>query len=162
MDFLLMLEGLPPSVWLRYSLSLFAFPFVIAMHTIGLAWLVGPNLIIDLRILGFAPSMSLSSMGRFLPVMIVGFWINLITGAWLSIAYATTMLTNPMVYIKLAFIIVAIVILRLQMTRVIRSASADDPVLPSRARVLAAASIVCWIMAITTGRMMAYAGLFFG
>lgn len=160
MEFLTWLESLPPGEWLRYSMSMFAFPFVIAMHTIGLAWLVGPNLIIDLRILGVAPGMSLPALKKFFPVMIVGFWINLITGVWLSIAYATTMLTNPMIYIKLVFIALAIVILRVQMTKVV--GSEGNGAVPGNAKAMALASIVFWFMAITTGRMMAYAGLFFG
>jgi hypothetical protein len=160
MDFLLWLETLPPSVWLRYLLWLFAFPFIIAMHTIGLAWVAGPNIIIDLRILGVAPGMSLPALGRFFPVMIIGFWINLITGVWLSVAYASTMLTNPMIYIKLFFIIVAIVILRVQVTRILPNGG--SAALPGSAKAWAAASLFCWLMAVTTGRMMAYVGLFFG
>lgn len=160
-DLLLWLEALPPSEWLRYSLSLFAFPLVIAMHTVGLAWVAGPNIIIDLRILGFAPSLSLAAMGKFSPIMVVGFWINLITGVWLSIAYATTMLTNPMLYIKLALIAGAIVILRFQVKRVLPSGD-GAPVLPGSTKLLAGVSILLWVLAVTTGRLMAYAGLIFG
>lgn len=162
MELLTWLEALPPSEWLRYSLSMFAFPFVIAMHTVGLAWVAGPNIVIDLRILGFGTSMSLPAMGRFLPVMILGFWINLITGLWLSIAYATTTMLNPMLYIKLVFVVAAVVILRVQMKRIIRSPEAERGELPPHAKTLALASMACWLLAITTGRLMAYAGLFFG
>ena len=162
MEFFVWLESLPPSEWLRYSLSFFAFPLVIAMHTVGLAWIVGPNLMIDLRILGFAPKMSLTALGKFLPVMIAGFWINLITGAWLSVAYATTTLTNPMIYIKLVFIALAIVTLRIQLKQVIGQPDADTTALPPNAKLFAGASIFFWVMAILTGRLMAYHDLVFG
>jgi len=161
-EFFVWLESLPPSEWLRYSLSFFAFPSVIAMHTVGLAWLVGPHLMIDLRILGIAPGMSLAALGKFLPVMVVGFWINLITGAWLAVAYATTTLSNPMIYIKLVFIAVAIVTLRVQLKQVIGRPDADTMALPPNAKLIAGVSAFCWVMAIITGRLMAYHDLVFG
>ena len=48
------------SVWLRESPSLWAFPFVLILHTIGMGFLVGSNIALDLRVLGFAPRIPLS------------------------------------------------------------------------------------------------------
>jgi len=43
------------SVWVRESPSLWAFPFVLILHTVGMGFLVGTNIALDLRVLGFAP-----------------------------------------------------------------------------------------------------------
>ena len=42
------------SIWLRESPSLWAFPFVLILHTVGLAFLVGANVALDVRVLGLA------------------------------------------------------------------------------------------------------------
>ena len=48
------IESSAPSVWLRESLSVFAFPMVLTLHTVGLAFLVGPAMALGLRLLGVA------------------------------------------------------------------------------------------------------------
>ena len=53
--FLNTLEQSGLSTWLRESDSVFGFYFILAVHTIGLALVVGPNAAIDLRLLGVAP-----------------------------------------------------------------------------------------------------------
>src|SRR5437867_13235035 len=64
------------SVWLRESPSLLAFPFVLILHTVGMGFLVGTNVAMDLRILGFAPRVPLSLLQKFFPVMGLGFFVN--------------------------------------------------------------------------------------
>jgi hypothetical protein len=53
------------SVWVRESPSLLAFPTVLIFHTIGMAFLAGGNIAVDLRVLGFAARVPLSMMERF-------------------------------------------------------------------------------------------------
>ncbi|HEY6616395.1 MAG TPA: hypothetical protein VIZ32_17810, partial [Vicinamibacterales bacterium] len=48
------LEATPLSTWLRESPSLWAFPFVLILHTVGLAFFVGTNVAWDVRVLGFS------------------------------------------------------------------------------------------------------------
>ena len=52
--FFLWIEGSWLSVWLREAITIWAFPFVLVLHTIGLAFMVGVNVAIDLRALGGA------------------------------------------------------------------------------------------------------------
>ena len=47
-------------------------------------------------------------MQRFLPVMWFGFWLNAISGVLLLIGYPTKALTNPVFYLKLLFIALAV------------------------------------------------------
>ena len=53
--FFLWIEGSWLSVWMREATTLWAFPFVLILHTVGLAFLVGANVAIDIRALGGMP-----------------------------------------------------------------------------------------------------------
>ena len=144
--------------WVRESESLFAFAGILLMHTIGMGFVVGVNATIDLRILGFAPAVRLSALERFFPILWLGFWVNAITGTILLGADATSKLTNPDFYVKMVFIALAVVNLKMMRTRVFRDPLIDK-VPPSRmAKMLAITSLVFWLGAITSGRLLAYVG----
>jgi hypothetical protein len=81
------------SVWLRESPSLWSFPFVLILHTVGMGLLVGTNIALDLRVLGFAPRVPLSLFEKFFLVMKIAFFINAVSGLLLLIAYPTKALT---------------------------------------------------------------------
>jgi hypothetical protein len=157
-DFLIRLEQSGFSIWVRESTSLFAFPGVLLLHTIGMGVVVGINAGIDLRILGVAPALPLAPMERFLPVLWAGFWVNAATGFVLVITDATTKLTNPDFYVKMAFIALAIINLRLLRNRVFRDPLIDREPLSTQAKILATTSLIFWLGAITAGRLMAYVG----
>src|SRR5262249_2921631 len=95
------LENTDLSIWLRESPSLLAFPFVLIVHAWGMGILAGSNAALDLRIIGFAPRVSLSAMEKFYPVLWFGFTINAISGILLLISYPTKALTNPVFYLKI-------------------------------------------------------------
>ena len=151
------LEGSALGVWTRESPSIWAYPTVLTLHTVGLGVLVGANAIIDFRLLGFAPRLPLPSLAPLYRFMWAGFAINAVTGVLLFISNATTKAGQPVFYIKLALIALALVI-----TAAIRpaveagaEASAADPALGRTTR-LAALSLVVWAAAIAAGRLMAY------
>ena len=52
------------SVWVRESPSLLAFPFILYLHTLGLAMLAGINVGLDLWLLGATNSAVLRSEGH--------------------------------------------------------------------------------------------------
>ena len=74
------IEGTPLSVWIREEPSLMAFPFLLVLHTVGLAFLVGANVAIDARVLGLARGVPLLSMRRYYRAMWAGFWVNAVSG----------------------------------------------------------------------------------
>ena len=158
MDFLLRLEQSGFSTWIRESSSLFAFPGVLLLHTIGMGVVVGINAGIDLRILGIAPALPLAPMERFLPILWVGFWVNAATGVILVVADATTKLSNPDFYVKMVFIALAIINLRMLRNRVFLDPLIDKEPLSTNAKILAVTSLIFWLGAITAGRLMAYVG----
>lgn len=150
------LEASAFSVWMRESPSVFAFPIILAVHTIGLGLLAGINVALDLRMLGFAKRIPLPEFTRFWPLMWVGLWLNVISGLALVAAYPTKALTNPVFYLKLGLIAGALVILRA--VRRFRLADAPAQAIPElrRTKRLAVASLACWAGAITAGRFLAY------
>lgn len=137
--------------WIVGSTSLFAFPGILAAHTIGLALLVGLTFAFDLRLLGAAPQVPPQSFTRFLPVMRFGLWLNVATGLALLLAYPTKALTNPVFYLKLTLIAGGLLLLRATLRRV-REGQASA----GRTRLLAAVSLVFWAAAIACGRLLAY------
>lgn len=144
------LETSALSVWLVESPSLFAFPGILAVHTVGLGLLAGLSAALDLRLLGVARGIPPAAFVRLRPVMWFGFWLNLGSGLLLLLAYPTKALTNPVFYLKLGLIAVALVVLRAQLR------AARDGQLNSSPRRLAAVSLVLWAAAITAGRLLAY------
>lgn len=155
-SFLPWLEATELSVWVREAPIVWAFPAVISCHTVGMGLVAGISAAIDLRILGFAPRVPLMETRRFLPVMWFGFWLNAISGVGLLIAYPTKAVTNPVFYLKLSFIALALVFFRGIERRVFGEPRLDEAPVPRNGRVLAAASLVCWAGAITAGRLLAY------
>ncbi len=152
--FFLWLEATAFSVWMREETSIFAFPMILAAHTIGLGLLAGINAALDLRLLGFASGIPVVGFRRFLPVMWLGLWVNVLSGIALLLAYPTKALTNPVFYLKLSFIAAALVILR-KFSRFVLT----EGLIPGNVKMLAVASLVCWAGAITSGRFLAYTHL---
>jgi hypothetical protein len=144
--FFIWLESSSFSVWVRESPSVLAFPAILSVHTVGMGLVAGINAIVALRILGMAPGVPLAELKRFFPFMWFGFWINAVSGVALLIAYPTKALTNPMFYAKLGFIAAAVALIGW----IQKSTSVE------RTRRLAAASLACWALAITSGRLLAY------
>ena len=158
MQILRSLEGSSFSQWVTQSSSVFAFPSILLLHTIGMGIVVGINAGLDLRILGLAPALPLAPLEKFFPLLWVGFWINAVTGVVLLIADATTKMTNPDFYVKMVFIALAVVNLRMLRTRVFQSPLVDKNPMPANVKLLAVTSMVFWLGAITSGRLLAYIG----
>jgi hypothetical protein len=124
--FLLWLEATSFSTWMRESPSVFAFPAILSCHTVGMGLVAGINAALGLRILGVGKSIPLREMKRFFPVMWFGFWLNAVSGVALLIAYPTKALTNPVFYLKLALIAIAVLLIK----PIARRALVDPPEAP--------------------------------
>lgn len=148
------LESTALSTFLRESPSLWVFPFVLILHTWGLAFLVGAHVLLDVRVLGFGAGVPPASLDRYAVVMWAGFWVNAVSGVLLLVAYPTKALTNPIFYAKLLLIAVALAIGQHLRARV--RAAAGHAALPDGTRMLAALSLACWVAAIFAGRLLAY------
>jgi hypothetical protein len=154
--FLRTIEGTSFSTWMRESESPFGFYFILFVHTVGLALLVGANSVVDLRLLGVAREIPVAPLKQFFGIMWLGFWINVTSGALLLFAYPTKSLTNPDFYIKLTLIGFAVWIMYRIKTKVFDDSSLDETAMMAKGATLAKWSLFLWFGAITAGRLLAY------
>jgi len=135
-----------------------AFPTLETLHFVGLILLIGSMYLVDLRFLGLAPRVPLSSVLAFIPVALFGFAINLVTGVLF-------VFTDPFTYYEnfaLRLKILAIVLLGLNAIWFkiasergrLSVAGSDNP--RSTLRLIAGVSLVLWTAVIILGRMIPY------
>jgi hypothetical protein len=154
-EWLASLEATAFASWLRESSTIWAYPMVLTLHTVGLALLVGANWLLDLRLLGAWPSLPMTALAKSFTVMWIGFWINAISGAMLFAADATTKGSTRLFLGKLVLVALGVVLIVLIKRRVF-GRDLPTPTTSGVAKVLAATSIAVWIVAIAAGRLMAY------
>jgi len=128
------------------------------MHALGMTLIAGVSAVIDLACLGFWPKIPLKPLGRLYPLLWTGFWINAVTGSAMAISDATTKLINPVFYIKMAFVAGGVTLLFVMRKRIFSNPDLDNVPAPRSARGLAWVSLICWLGAITAGRLLAYLG----
>jgi hypothetical protein len=155
-EFFVWLEQNPIGIWVSESPSLLAFPTILALHAIGMGLLAGTSMAMDLRLLGIARGVSLSSLERLVPTMRFGFWVNAVSGVLLLLAYPTKALTNPVFYLKLLLIALAMVDTWLIRKHIIRNSVDTDATARAGGRLLAVASLIFWAGAVFAGRFLAY------
>jgi hypothetical protein len=156
MDFLKAIEQSGICSWIRESSSIWAYPTFIFMHSLGMGFLVGASMVIDLRLLGYGRGLPLEPMKKFFPVIWFGFGVNAASGFVLTMIDVNKWLHDPLFYIKLSCIALAMITGRLIWIQVFRNASSEDVPVGMGAKVLAMASLVLWLASITAGRLTAY------
>ena len=142
------------ATWIRESGVLYGYPLILFLHTLGLSTLVGLSAAIDLRLLGVGKGIPLKSLEKTFVLMWAGLALNATTGSLLFIADAQKHASNPAFYVKLLFVALAIVALVLIRNRVFRDPGARSE--PRTAKWLAAGSLACWLIAMSSARLMAY------
>jgi hypothetical protein len=155
-SFLAFIENGALGTFIRETPTVFVFPAILTLHTIGMGVLAGGSIAIDLRILGFAPKMALAPIGRVFPVLWLAFVVNAISGVLLLIAYPTKALTNPLFYVKLLLVLLAVLVLRRMKTRIFDDPRLDRMPIERKDRRLALISIATWLATIAAGRLLAY------
>jgi hypothetical protein len=158
MEFISQLQHSAVMDWVRESGSLLGYPTILFLHTMGLATVAGLNGAIDLRLLGAATKVPLSSLTPFFPFIWMAFGLTAVTGLILLIADAESKLASPVFWVKLVFIILALVNLHVLKRQVFANPDVDTRPLPSQAQLLALSSLLFWVGATTAGRLMAYIG----
>jgi hypothetical protein len=69
MPFLRWLEALSLSTWIREGGSIWRYPTIFFLHTVGLGFLAGLSVAMALRILGVASRLPLAPFAKFFPLM---------------------------------------------------------------------------------------------
>ena len=158
MEFLNWLESLSYSAWVRESPSLWAFPALLFVHTLGMSLVAGGSAVISLALLGFWPKTALKPLERLYPVMWFGFWINLFTGVSIFLKDASIYGRNYDLYVKLVFVIFGVALIKVMRKQVFGDPALDNGPVSNRTKMLAWASLACWFCAIVAGRLIAYVG----
>src|SRR5580658_4687805 len=154
--FLEFLENLALSQWVKNAPTIWAFPTVLVLHTIGMGIVAGGSAMLSLMILGFWPAVPMKPFVRVFPYMWAAFWLNAVTGTMMLIADATTKLTMLDFYLKMTFVFTGIYLLARTRRQVFEDPQLDKAPVTGNAKRLAWASLGCWFGAIIAGRLMAY------
>jgi hypothetical protein len=149
------MQATPLALWVLESN--WGYPILLVFHAIGLALLVGILTVIDLRILGIGRPLPLSALRRFMPAVWLGFWANALSGTLMFIPDAMKYYYSTTFRVKLLSVVLGVALTHVIGTRVSASGSqAREPDQSGRVRALAACSLLCWVSAIVTGRLVAY------
>lgn len=161
-NFLLWLELTRFGTFVRESTSALGYPTFIVLHTVGLAVVVGTSTIVAIRVLGLANTIPLQPLGRLFPLMWFGFGINLFSGSGLAAATATGQFANPIFIAKLIFVLGGVICMRSLQKILFQSGMGDEDAVPPKARRLAGSLLGFWLLAMVSGRLIAYAGVIIG
>jgi hypothetical protein len=141
------------ATWVRESPSIWAYPTILTLHSIGLGIVVGASVVIDLRLMGRARSLAMADLSALFPVIWWAFAVNALTGVLLFISDATRKGAQPIFFVKLACIALALLVTLRTRSMLVGPETASRAASP---KVLAVVSIVLWLAAIAAGRLMAY------
>jgi hypothetical protein len=129
-------------------------------HILGVASLFGAVLVLDLRLLGLWRNVALAAISNpTVPVATTGFVIAALSGVCLMATKATEYVGNPFLYIKFPAIglgivnVAALNCLTAWKQHKIRELSAREQ---RTLAVFGGISVICWLTAISAGRMIGY------
>jgi hypothetical protein len=156
LELLLWLEGTAVADAVRTSIWMY--PAFESTHYVGIALLVGGIMVIDLRLLGFAPRLPIAPVMGLLPWVLAGFLINLVTGTLMFIYGATSYGTNWLFWYKMGLILLAGA--NALLFKVLAGRSGGEWMrsgeVPVAIRAIATLSLVLWVSVTAAGRFMAY------
>ena len=119
-----------------------------------MALVVGINIAINLRLVGFLPRFPLAPLFRFYRLHWLAVVVIFLSGLSLLMAYPAKALTNPVFYLKLSALVTALLISRyFQKMLALTGENFELERLVPR---LAYLSLVLWIVTVTAGRFLAY------
>jgi hypothetical protein len=155
MDLYTWLEATSLSIWVREAPTIWAFATIITLHTFGMGVLVGASAVLDLRLLGIARTIPLGPLSTLYRVMWAGFWLNLVTGSLLFAADATSRGTQWLFFVKMSFVVLGVVA-TVRIRKHVYGGNAEPTTVDATARRLAVVSLAAWVLATTSGRLLAY------
>jgi hypothetical protein len=147
------------SQWVQSSV--WGYQVILTLHSVGLGFLAGILIVIDLRILGLARRVPIHTMQPMMRVAWLGFALNAMTGCALFSADADKFFHNTVFLFKLLTIFVGMVLAvlinqSLLLPRGTLHRAGQGGVIPTRARILATVSLASWLAAIIFGRLVAF------
>ena len=130
------------------------------VHIFGIASLFGAVLALDLRLLGIWRSVPVDVLARpMIPIATTGFFLAALSGICMLAANATEYIGNPLLAVKFAAIGAGVLNVGAAGRLPAWRSRNVEPFSLASERQLAMAggvSLVCWVTAITAGRMIGY------
>lgn len=148
------------STWIHEQMlnKFWLFPLSETIHFMGLCILFGSLLVIDLRVIGVAKFINMKVAMKFIPIAMIGFTINLITGIGFLCADPFRYFPNIAFQWKMGLIMLAGLNAlwfwfgeHKELSKLADGEDADF-----RAKVIALGSLLIWVGVIVLGRMMPY------
>ena len=141
------LENTSLALWV--STSLWAYPFLLSLHIVGLAVIVGIFSMRDLRILGLFSALPINAFFSLGKLAITGFVLNAISGFLLFTSQASVFVTSVPFLSKLSCIALGMILAFFIQSRL-------EKIIELHTKLLAIISLACWVTAIVAGRLIAY------
>jgi len=148
LTFLSWAENSPIGFWV--STSLWGYPIVLTLHTIGMATLVGITLMLSIRVLGFSNGMSLASLSSYWKIALIGFGINLLSGTALFFGSATVLWESWPFRLKIILIALGLLLSH----QLIKNTAKGKVTIKEQS--MAVTVIFIWLTALVAGRLIAY------
>jgi hypothetical protein len=128
-------------------------------HILGVSTLFGSLLLLDLRLLGVWRRVPLASIATpAVPLARAGFALAAVSGVCLIVTNAREYADNPFLLVKFPAIAIGLVNV-LVLERLPEWRARNAPTAPSESRrlaILGGVSLLCWSVAIASGRMIGY------
>jgi hypothetical protein len=138
-----------------------SWPILETLHFVGLCLLMGPIIIIDLRLIGYARLLPAVSVHSLVPVAIAGFSINLITGIIFCFGDPYRYAVNIAFQTKMVLVVLAglnALAFKYMVSPAIDAPNADVTGTPPIAKLVGFVSLVIWIGVLSLGRLIPYLG----
>ena len=138
--------------------SAWGWPACESIHFIGLSLLVGMIATFDLRLLGLAKRISIGALHRLVPFGVLGYLLNVVTGAMFLVTEPDQYIYNPAFQFKLTFMTLAginVLVFYLVVYRTMKKTEPGEDA-PRSAKVVATASLCLWIGVIVCGRLLTF------
>ena len=135
-------------------------PLCEALHFVGLSLVIGIAGFFDLRLVGFFGRIPIDDARELMPLAVVGFLLNLITGLTFLIGHPEQYAHNGAWWWKVGFLALAginALIFQVAVGKSTVGLSAGVPT-PVSAKVIGAVSLLSWFAVLYFGRMLPFIG----
>jgi hypothetical protein len=150
--------GIARSIGLYVTGRTWVWPTCETLHFVGLCMLFAVVVIVDLRMLGMIRSVPYSAVYQLLPIGMLGFGINLVTGILFFLGVPSQYVHNPVFYWKMVFVVLGgLNILYFMLVDEAWSVGPGEDA-PFSAKIAAASAIFIWAAVLFCGHMLPFIG----
>jgi uncharacterized membrane protein len=150
--------GIARSIGLFVEERTWVWPTSETLHFVGLSMLFTVVLIVDLRMLGMVKSVSYSAVYQLLPIGMLGFGINLVTGMLFFLGNPQQYIHNTTFYWKMVFVVLGgLNVLYFMLEDEVWAVGPGDDA-PLTSKIAAASAIFLWVAVLFCGHMLPFLG----